>query len=84
MRHHLRRWGVVYFLSVLALVLNAVHMRMEYVASTYSSHEVPWNVEWLRSTMENLQSEVWQIWLACLAVDAMRRTKFWFRAKEEE
>jgi len=80
----MRRWGVVYFLAALALVLNLIHMYFEYAVSTYGSEEdVPWQVEWMRGTWENLQSEVWQIFLACIVVDAAIRTRQWFQAKEE-
>jgi len=82
---HFQRWGVVWFLAALGLSFNVAHFYFEWAVTTYDTEdEVPFQVEWARSTFENLQSEVWQIALACLVVDAVRRTRFWFRAKEEE
>ena len=83
MKKHLRRWGVVYFLAGLALVFNVLHWQSVVALSVYAPGQEPPRLQWWNQTVENLQSEVWQIWLACLAIDAGRRTKQWFQAKED-
>lgn len=82
---HLHRWGVLYFLIVFAISWNLLHLYLSWKCRTYSTQDdVPWGLEWAKDTAENLQSEVWQIAIAVFFVDALSRTKFWFRAKEEE
>jgi hypothetical protein len=84
MSNHLRRWGVVYFLTFFWLSFMAVHAWLEWKADSFPTmEEVPWEIEWLRGTFENIQSEVFQIVVACLFVDAKFRRDSWFRAKEE-
>lgn len=84
MRHHLRRWGAVYFLAAVALVLNGVHGWLEHEVAEYPTQDaVPWKLEWARATFENLESEMWQIVVACLVVDAAIQTRRWFQAKND-
>jgi hypothetical protein len=57
----LRRYSLVWFTLVLWLVLWALYAFLEWKVGQYPSQDdVPWGLEWLRGTVENDQSEVFQ------------------------
>ncbi len=83
---HLRRVGVGYVLLLLWLATLATHGFLEYATSEWwtSQDAVPWQWEYARAAIENIQSEVFQIGLAVLFIEQVRAKRFWFRASEEE
>ncbi len=85
-RSHLRRVGVFYALAVLWLLLLAAHGFLEYATSEWWSSQdaVPWQWEYARAAVENLQSEAWQVALAVLFIERVAAKRAWFRASEEE
>jgi hypothetical protein len=60
------------FLFGLWVILLVGHYGFTYWVDTYPPHHAPTTVEWMEAVLENLQSEVWQVWLAALVFK-------WFR-----
>lgn len=90
MKRHLQYWGAVYALIFLALVFNGVHAyyEVEKAQTEAQEHGQPYKSvdarnEWVRSTAENMQSELWQIGLF-QGVMLLGFKHKWFRADAED
>jgi hypothetical protein len=59
-------FGAAVILFVGWLILLAAHYGTVYWVDSYEPHQAPSYVEWFEGVMENLQSEIWQIWLAAI------------------
>ncbi len=66
------RYSAFIVLVTLALLFNVMHAHGEWLVEQYPQHQVPWLAEWYRGTFENLQSEVWQVWLAAAVWAGLR------------
>lgn len=61
----MRYYSAAFILIGLWLLLLGGHGYFEYLTDAHLSHEHEhWGLEWVRSALENLQSEVWQVALA--------------------
>ncbi len=60
--------GAAIFIFGTWLVLLAAYAGAEYMVETaWGPHSVPWWAEFTRGTLENLQSEAWQVGFAAYA-----------------
>lgn len=87
---HFRFWGAVYFLIVLALIFNGVHAYYEikHAEEELLRHGQAYTTyngvaDWIRTTAENMQSELWQIGLF-QAVFLLAPKHQWFKADAED
>lgn len=90
MKRHLQYWGAAYFLIFLALIFNGVHAHYEvqHEVKDAQQHGQPYmsadgRDAWIRTTSENMQSELWQIGLF-QAVFLLAMKHQWFRADAED
>jgi len=89
-KKHFELWGAIYALMALALLFNGVHAyyEVETAESEAQDHGIPydsteaWN-EWIRSTAENMQSELWQIGLF-QGVMLLAMKHCWFKKDAED
>lgn len=90
MKKHAQYWGAVYALLALAFLFNGIHAyyEVEKAKAEAEMHQQPydtteaWN-EWVRSTAENMQSELWQIGLF-QGVMLLAFKHSWFKADAED
>ncbi len=59
-----RQYSAAIILVTVALVFNVLHIHGEWLVEQYPHTQVQWYAEAYRAVFENMQSEVWQIFIA--------------------